>query len=39
MDHYNKAVEAQRRGDWATYGSEIRLLEEALVQMQAAAGQ
>lgn len=38
MDHYNKAVEAQKRGDWATYGSEIKLLEETLVKMQAAAG-
>lgn len=39
MDHYNKALEAQKRGDWATYGSEIKLLEETLVKMQAAAGQ
>ncbi|MDO8736829.1 MAG: UPF0182 family protein [Thermoleophilia bacterium] len=39
MDHYNKAVSAQRSGDWATYGSEINLLEETLVQMQATAGQ
>ncbi|MHB8793307.1 MAG: UPF0182 family membrane protein [Thermoleophilia bacterium] len=39
MDHYNKALEAQKRGDWATYGSEIKLLEETLVRMQASAGQ
>lgn len=39
MDHYNKAVQAQRAGDWVTYGSEIKLLEETLAQLQAAAGQ
>ena len=25
-DHYNRALEAQRRGDWALYGEEIRKL-------------
>jgi len=39
MQHYNNAVNAQRTGDWATYGSEIRLMEETLVQLQATAGQ
>lgn len=34
--HYNRAVEAQKRGDWAAYGNEIRQLEEILKQMQAA---
>ncbi|MCC7201918.1 MAG: UPF0182 family protein [Nitrospirae bacterium] len=29
-DHYNRAIEAQRRGDWALYGEEIRKLGEAL---------
>jgi uncharacterized membrane protein (UPF0182 family) len=35
-DHFNKAVDAQRRGDWATYGNELRALEETIRQMQAA---
>ncbi|MBI5869364.1 MAG: UPF0182 family protein [Actinobacteria bacterium] len=39
MDHYNKAVQAQRAGDWAAYGSEIKLLEETLTKLQAASGQ
>jgi uncharacterized membrane protein (UPF0182 family) len=38
VDHYNKAVDAQKRGDWATYGSELKLLEDTLKQMQAAGG-
>ncbi len=29
-DHYNRALEAQRRGDWALYGEEIRKLGELL---------
>jgi uncharacterized membrane protein (UPF0182 family) len=33
-DHYDRAVEAQRRGDWATYGEELKLLGEALEQMR-----
>lgn len=37
MDHYNKAVEAQRQGDWAAYGNELRALQDVLNQMQAAA--
>lgn len=37
-DHYNKAVDAQRRGDWATYGSELKQLQDVITQMQAAAG-
>ncbi|OFW36347.1 MAG: hypothetical protein A3F70_05975 [Acidobacteria bacterium RIFCSPLOWO2_12_FULL_67_14] len=32
--HYDRAVEAQRNGDWAKYGEEIRLLGEALAQMR-----
>jgi hypothetical protein len=31
--HYDRAVEAQRAGDWARYGEEIRLLGEVLRQM------
>jgi uncharacterized membrane protein (UPF0182 family) len=34
-EHYERAVEAQRRGDWATYGDELKLLGEALEQMRA----
>jgi uncharacterized membrane protein (UPF0182 family) len=29
-DHYQKAMQAQRDGNWALYGEEIRLLGEAL---------
>jgi uncharacterized protein len=29
-EHFNAALSAQRRGDWARYGAEIRALEEAL---------
>ncbi|MBI5096701.1 MAG: UPF0182 family protein, partial [Nitrospirae bacterium] len=29
-DHYNRALEAQRRGDWALYGEEIRRLGDLL---------
>jgi len=32
-DHYQRAVEAQRNGDWARYGDEIRRLGEVLDQM------
>jgi uncharacterized membrane protein (UPF0182 family) len=31
--HYDRAVEAQRNGDWAKYGEELRLLGEVLRQM------
>jgi uncharacterized membrane protein (UPF0182 family) len=32
--HYDRAIEAQRAGDWARYGEEIRLLGDALTRMQ-----
>jgi uncharacterized membrane protein (UPF0182 family) len=32
--HYDRAIEAQRAGDWAKYGDEIRLLGQALKQLQ-----
>jgi uncharacterized membrane protein (UPF0182 family) len=32
--HYDRAVQAQRAGDWATYGEELRLLGEALSRMR-----
>jgi hypothetical protein len=37
-DHYNAAVEAQQNGDWTTYGTELKLLEETLNEMQTAGG-
>ncbi|MHB0867056.1 MAG: UPF0182 family membrane protein [Thermoleophilia bacterium] len=37
-DHYNKALDAQKRGDWTTYGNELKALEDALKQMQTAGG-
>jgi uncharacterized membrane protein (UPF0182 family) len=33
--HYDRAVEAQRSGDWAKYGEEIKRLGEVLAQMRA----
>jgi uncharacterized membrane protein (UPF0182 family) len=32
--HYDRAIAAQRAGDWARYGEEIRLLGEVLQQMR-----
>lgn len=37
-NHYNKAVDAQKSGDWTTYGNELKALEDTLKQMQTAAG-
>jgi uncharacterized membrane protein (UPF0182 family) len=33
--HYQRAIEAQRAGDWAKYGEEIKALGEALDRMKA----
>jgi uncharacterized protein len=33
--HYERAIAAQRAGDWAKYGEEIRLLGETLERMRA----
>jgi hypothetical protein len=33
QQHYQRAIEAQRAGDWARYGEEIRLLGEALKRL------
>ena len=33
-EHYDRAVEAQRSGDWAKYGEELKLLGEVLAQMR-----
>ncbi len=32
-EHYQRAIQAQREGDWARYGEEIRRLGEVLEQM------
>jgi hypothetical protein len=34
LDHYNKAVAAQKAGDWATYGAELQALQDTLTQLQ-----
>ena len=33
-DHYRRAMDAQRAGDWAQYGEQIRRLGEILAQMR-----
>ena len=38
VQHYNNAVNAQKQGDWATYGSELKALQDTLNQMQKATG-
>jgi uncharacterized protein len=37
-EHYDRALEAQRAGDWARYGEEIRRLGDVLREMGAGAG-
>ena len=32
--HYNRAIEAQRAGDWTKYGEELKLLGEVLEKMR-----
>ena len=32
--HYERAVEAQRNGDWGKYGEELKLLGDVLAQMR-----
>jgi len=32
--HYERAIEAQRAGDWAKYGEELRILGELLAKMR-----
>lgn len=34
QDHYERALEAQRKGDWATYGEEINKLGEVLKKLE-----
>ena len=33
-EHFDRAMEAQREGDWALYGEEIRKLGEVIRKMQ-----
>ena len=33
--HYERAIQAQRAGDWATYGEELRQLGQVLDRMRA----
>ena len=33
-EHYNRALEAQRRGDWFLYGEEIKKLGELLERIK-----
>ena len=37
--HLAAAEEAQRQGDWATYGRELQALRERLEQLSALTGQ
>ena len=39
QEHYRRAIEAQREGDWAAYGNELGELGEVLEQMQAPRSQ
>lgn len=36
-DHYQRAISAQRSGDWATYGQEIQRLGEVLKRLNAGS--
>jgi hypothetical protein len=37
-ESFHRALEAQRGGDWARYGEELRRLEELLRQLQVVLG-
>ncbi|MFA5866691.1 MAG: UPF0182 family protein [Actinomycetota bacterium] len=39
LDHYNRAIEAQKAGDWTTYGTELQALRGTLIQLQQAQNQ
>jgi uncharacterized membrane protein (UPF0182 family) len=36
--HYEAAIQAQRRGDWTRYGEEMRMVGELLRRLEEAAG-
>lgn len=38
-DHYNRAQDALKVADWATYGAEMKALQQVLEQMMKVAGQ
>ncbi|MGE5139658.1 MAG: UPF0182 family protein [Rudaea sp.] len=38
-DHFNKAQQALKSADWATYGAEMKALQQVLVQLSQATGQ
>ncbi|MBI4499434.1 MAG: UPF0182 family protein [Chloroflexi bacterium] len=38
QEHYSQAQEALRQGDWATFGRELREMEQALADLAARAG-
>ena len=38
QDHFQRATDAQRSGDWATYGSEIEQVGSLLQQIRNLAG-
>jgi uncharacterized membrane protein (UPF0182 family) len=33
LDHYQKAQDALKRGDWATYGQELQAMQQILEQL------
>ena len=39
LDHYRRAIQAQREGNWGLYGDEIRRLGEVLEQMRRPASE
>ena len=38
-EHYSRAMQAQRQGDWTSYGAEIELLGDVLAQLDGSQGQ
>jgi hypothetical protein len=36
--HYEAAIQAQRRGDWTRYGEEMRLVGDLLRRLEELAG-
>jgi uncharacterized membrane protein (UPF0182 family) len=39
QEHYTRAIQAQRQGDWAAYGDEIQLLGDVLDQLEGSGSQ
>ena len=38
-EHYSRAMQAQRQGDWASYGAEIERLGDVLERLDSTQGQ